>query len=127
MKPAFAVLIGVIVSVVLIIVGTLIAAAELLPPRVDWVAHMPGPAYLAATLGLSFGAAVLGGFVAAQLSQAHRFRVAAAVAGVLAVLELASFILPFTGTPPFFLWLVPLLVAVGALAGGGVRALDRAS
>jgi hypothetical protein len=125
MKPAFAVLVGLGVSVALIVVGTLIASARLLPPGVDWVAHMPGPTYLAATLGLSFGAAVLGGYVAAHATTAHRFRTAAVVAASLAVLELVSFVLPFTGQPPFFLWLVPLLVVAGALAGGGIRTLVR--
>lgn len=125
MKPAFAVLVGVAVGVALIVVGTLVASSTLLPPGVDWVAHMPAPTYLAATLGFSFGAAVLGGYVAAQVTSAHRFRCAVGVAVGLAALELLSFVLPFTGQPPFFLWLVPLLVAVGALAGGGVRTLVR--
>ncbi len=125
MKPASAILTGVALSALLVVIGTLIASALLLPPRVDWALHMPGPAYLAATLGVSFGAAVLGGFVAAHFASAHRLRAAAVVAAVLALLELLSFVCPFTGQPPFFLWLVPLLAAAGALAGGGARALAR--
>lgn len=125
MKPVFAILVGLSVSVVLLVVGTGIASMQLLPPGVDWVAHMPGSTYLAATLGISFGASVLGGYVAAQLASRHRFRSAAGVAALSSVLMLLSFVLPFTGQPPFFLWLVPVLVAGGALAGGAVRALVR--
>jgi hypothetical protein len=125
MKLPYAILLGLGVSLMLIVIGTLIASAQLLPPGVDWVAHMPGPTYLAATLGLSFGASVLGGYVAASVASAQRFRAAIGVAVGLAVLELVSFVWPFTGQPPFFLWLLPLLALAGALAGGGVRSLAR--
>ncbi len=125
MKMPYAILAGLGVGLSVIIVGTLVASAQLLPPGVDWVAHMPGRTYLAATLGLSFGAAVVGGYVAAHVTRAHRFRAAVGVALALAAFVLLSFVLPFTGQPAFFLWLVPLLVVVGALSGGGVRSLVR--
>ena len=125
MKQPLAILLGLGVSLVLLVVGALIASAALLPPGVDWVAHMPPPAFLAALLGITFGAGVIGGYVAAHATSAQRFRTAVGVAAALAALVIALHFVPFARQPTVFLWLAPLLAVLGALGGGGIRTLVR--
>lgn len=80
-----------------------------------------GRTYLSATLAISFAAAVVGGFVAAHAATSHRVQSAAVVAALSAALGVMSALSAPPGTPAVIAWALPVLAAIGALGGGGVR------
>jgi len=125
MRPVLAATLGIALTLVLSFVGQLATAVLLAAP--DGAPLPIGRTFLSATLAITFGAAVLGGFVAALVSSAHRGRVTLAVALGAA----CSGILSATEAPPdapmAIVWSLPVVALVGALAGGGVRLLNRSS
>ena len=87
----------------------------------DMTAPPTGP-YLALNVGYSFAAAVLAGWLAARLAGSRPWVHAGGVAGVMAILSLGGGSSPGVGVPGWYGPALTLLMPVGALLGGWVRA-----
>lgn len=124
MRPPLATVLGIVLALVLSFVGQLVTTSLLAAP--DGAPLPIGRTFLSATLALTFGASVIGGFIAAHAASAHRFRVALAVAVALAVFGVLSAMTAPAETPPLIAWAMPIVALLGALSGGAMRAIAPA-
>jgi hypothetical protein len=123
MRPPLAAVLGIVLTLGLSFVGQLVTTSLLAAP--DGAPLPIGRTFLSATLALTFGAAVIGAFVAAHLASAHRFRVALAVAIATALFGVLSALTAPDEIPLWIAWAMPLVAFLGALGGGAVRAMNR--
>lgn len=123
MRPALATVVGITLTIVLAFAGQLATGALLAAP--DGAPLPVGRTLLSATLALTFGASVIGGFVGAHLAQSHRGRVTLAVAAAAGALGVMSALEAPPDAPAPVAWALPVLAVIGALAGGGLRQMSR--
>lgn len=120
LKSVGAVLAGLIAGMSVVVVLTMAATALLFDG--DWSAPPTGP-YLAVNLLYSFAAAMLAGWVAGKLAGSRPVAHAAGVAILMVVLSLGgSGDDPQPGVPTWYGPSLLILMPLGALAGGGIRA-----
>ena len=129
LRSAGAVVAGLVAMVALVMVGTMAAAATLIPGGLTASSPqpppVPPPSYLAANVLVSVAAAVLGGWLAARLAPSRPMLHAGLLAAVVLVLSVVSFAQARngdTGQPLWYLLLVQAIGRAGALAGGWLRA-----
>jgi hypothetical protein len=115
MRSFGAVVAGAVLTVLLVSIGTVAAAAVL--------AGADGSAtggYLAANVLLSFGAAVAGGWLVARLAPRRPLVHAAVLAGFLVVASLPMIASPAAGQPAWYPPLMAVLGAAGVMSGARV-------
>jgi hypothetical protein len=125
MRPAVAIVLGIVLTMGLAYAGQLATAVLLAAP--DGSPLPLGRTFFSATLAITFGASVVGAFVGAHLASSRRNVVAVAIAlasaafGVIAALDAPP------EAPPIVAWMMPVVALLGGLGGGGVRAMNRSA
>lgn len=109
---------------------TTVAVVVLLNPIVAiFMLHgsrVPTPPYLAANVVLSFIAALAGGALAARIAEAREALVGGVLGAIILVVGLlAAGRAHVVGAAPSYGYMIAVLGALGALAGGGLVAARR--
>jgi hypothetical protein len=119
-RPVLALLAGLGITVLIVIVGTLVATLAALR-GVDPRHFQPPPVYLAVTIAVSALGATAGGYTTAQLTRARSFftvfllALLLFVSGIVPVLRGAP---PDNGRPSWYPLALALLAPLAALLGG---------
>lgn len=113
LRSVGAVIVGFVASAVLVVLGTLGAALALAGPD-----GAPTPAYLAANLAVSLGAALSGGGTAAWVARRRPLLHAGVLALIMAAMSLPGLGRPAAGQPTWYPAALLVIGAGGALAGG---------
>jgi len=122
MRPALAAVVGIAITLLVSFLGQLALATWLVAP--DGAPLPIGRTLLSGALAFTFGASVLGGFVAAH-AITHRWQVVVSVAVVAALSGVLSAMQAPADAPALVAWSLPVLAFVGALGGGAIRSLNR--
>lgn len=116
-----------------VIAGTFIATLAFMPGGASAMLTPPPPgtvlpfAYLASNLLVSFGGAVLGGWLAARFAKASPMGHAAAVAGIMLLMSVPELFRADepNGPPGWYRPILPLLGVTGAFVGGWLHAMHQ--
>ena len=116
---------------IVVMVGVALAAAILIGSGAmipDGPASPPPAGYLTANLIISLLAAVLGGYTTARIVGPRSLVQVIVLAAIVLALGLVTALTAGTGTgqPTWYLYVVPIIGAVGVLAGGHLGSLHAA-
>lgn len=112
---------GYLAMAAIVMIGTAIAAAAMIPGGIAGAREMEGTpphAYLYANLAASFVAALLGGWVAARLAPRNSMLHSAALAMLLLAMSVLSFRSQAARQPRWYPITIALIGMTGVMAGG---------
>lgn len=125
-RSILAVVGGLVAMVICVIVGTVVATLAFVPGNLRAMSTPPRgtplPAsYLTASLVVSLGGAMLGGWVVTRLAARRPFAHAVVLAGVVLLMSLPELFhasAPPSGQPDWYRLVLPVLGIAGVLIGG---------
>jgi peptidoglycan/LPS O-acetylase OafA/YrhL len=122
-----AIIAGFLTTAVLVMAGTAVASAVMLPGRTAGETTVVPTPYLSVNLVLSILAAIAGGYVCGWIAPRHPFSHAAILAGVFGLLSLYTAVTTGAapGQPHWYPWVIGTICVAGVLAGGALRAASE--
>ena len=131
LRSILAVLAGLAVMTIVVMVGVAIAAAVLIGSgamSADVPVSPPPTGYLAANLIISLLAAVLGGYTTARIVGPRSLVQVIVLASIVLAMGLVTALSagPDSGQPTWYGYVIPIIGAVGVLAGGHLGSLHAA-
>jgi hypothetical protein len=116
-----AVVSGYLGMAVVVMIGTALAAAVLIPGGISAAKSLkeaPPPNYLYANLALSFVAALFGGWLCARLAPNNPLVHDGALAAILLIMSLLSAKSQASRQPPWYPWTIAVTGVAGVVLGG---------
>lgn len=119
-RDVLAILMGAISTVVLVVMGSVVAIVALLDPGPGDLVPYATPAFLAVSLGFSFPSALVGGWLATRIGRRNSIVHSTGV-GILLLLPIAlSRGTPGPGQPNWYPWTFGAVIIAGASLGGSL-------
>lgn len=126
-RTTVAILCGFLAMTVIVLSGTIVATTLFITGGLETVSRPDAPLpalYLAANLGISFLAALLGGWLASRLDAPGGWRPVIGMAVLVLVMSIANQAVPRSSTGAavaWYPWVLVLLGVGGSLLGGWLR------
>lgn len=132
-RTAVAILCGFLAMSIVVISGTVVATTLFITGGLETMSKADAPLpmlYLAANLGLSLAAALLGGWLASRLDPPGGWRPVIGTALLVLIMSVQNQAVPRDsgGAPvPWYPWILLALGVVGTVAGGWLRLRTQAT
>ncbi len=123
-RSVAAVLAGLGTAGAIVFVATWVALALMLEPPREGTPPLTTPAYITVNIAYSVIAAALAGYVTARIARRRLMMHARILAFLLLLPVLTTGGQPAPGQPAWYPWIIGLLGALGALAGGHIRLFE---
>ena len=123
LQSILSIVVGYLVMAIIVMIGTIAAAAALVPGGLSAMRRAEGPPaptknYLYANLALSLVAAIVGGWLTARMAPFAPFTHVAALAVLIVAMALISAKYQAARQPSWYSWTIAIVGVAGVLIGG---------